>query len=128
MIFLLKKGILKRTPLEDVNFNLGNFMANLSSCNGQEGVKVGEDKLVNFCKMKEKEVTVEEEKVQIDMGEGSNSRKPLKQFKRRKGGSVKEGCYKNQKLCVAPHTAGKLGRFLASMILGIVPLKTERKP
>lgn len=114
-------------PLEDVGFSLGNFMSDSSFCNGSEGIKAVEDKLDNFCKMKEKEVSVVEVKVHVDTSEGSNSRKPLKQFKRRRGGSLKEGRYNNQKLSAAFQSTGKLGKFLASMNFGLINLKIDRK-
>jgi hypothetical protein len=55
-------------------------------------------------------------------GECSCSRQPIKQYKRKKIGSVKGGNFHNQKLIV-----GKLGRFLAPMKLGLNPLKPEWK-
>ena len=88
-------------------------------------IKAVENKLENCFKMKEKEVSVAEDKFHVDTGEGSNYKKPLQQYKRR-GGYVK-GCNNNQKLSVAFKSAGKLGRFLASMNLGLINLKTDRK-
>lgn len=71
---------------------------------------------------------VVEKITQLDtLGEVSCPPQLIKQYKRRKGGSIKGGNSHNQKLSSAFQHVGKLGRFLAPMKLGLIPIKVDRK-
>lgn len=85
-----------------------------------EMIKAREEKLENLSSLKEKELQVRTLNSQrVAEGDRSYSKQSIKQYKRKKNGSVKERNFHNQKLIV-----GKMGRFLAPMKLGLTPLKS----
>ncbi|KAK9929417.1 hypothetical protein M0R45_026518 [Rubus argutus] len=98
-------------PLEDKGFSLGDFLLNPADGSGQEVPKETEGKSEALGSSKEKVVGVVEKITQLDnLGEVSCSPQLIKQYKRRKGGSVKGGTSHNQRLSSAFQHVGKLGR------------------